>query len=121
MTDTDATPPPDDGVDDLAAELDDSDPAEVTTPALEDPLPPIFTGPCVGGPYAGRTMTCRYPKGFLLVDRPTSRVWLYDSTGDTFTCRDGGTPMKADTAKRLQAAEEPDYDVMAYDIEETRA
>lgn len=121
MTDIEATPDDlDDDLGDLAAERDDSDPAEAL-PALYDPLPVVFTGLCVGGPYANRTVTSRYPKGFLLVDRPTARAWLYDSTGDTFTCRDGMTPMTADTAKRLRAAEEPDYDVMAYDIEEVSA
>lgn len=102
------------GPEDVEDEPDGSD---------DDAPPEVYQGRCVGGPYAGRTVTSRFPKGFLLVDRPTARAWLYDTTGDTFVCRGNGgkAPMTLDTAARWRAAEEPYYDVIVYEFEEVSA
>lgn len=102
-------------LDDLAAEPDDVDMAEVDDQEY-DGDDDTHTGLCVAGPYAGRTVTCRCSKGFLLVDRPTRRAWLYDLTGDVFTCR-ADIPMELNDTDRWRAATDADYDVMAYEVE----
>jgi hypothetical protein len=107
---------PDDPGDDLAAELDDADPAEFAdVDDDEDDDAEIITGVCRGGPYDGRTATCRFPRGFLLVHRPRDLVWIYDYSADSgeFTIR--GDAMPLDEEKRWKVADEGDYDIIAYD------
>lgn len=103
-------------LDDTAAELDDTDQAQPDDPPETDP-PQRYSGKCIGGLYHGRTMISRYPKGFLLVDRPSDTAWVYDLTPlpfPTFVCRDpAGAPL--DESGRWRAAEEATYDVIAYD------
>lgn len=75
-------------------------------------------GPCTGGPLDGQTLTSRYPRGVLLVDRPARECWLYDWTGGGFTARDGGRPMPLvddpdAPDNRWRAADEGDFDVVA--------
>lgn len=80
-----------------------------------------WDGPCVGGPMDGREGQSRYPKGFLLIDRPAGRCWLYDWDGERFVCRsaDGA---EYDAANGLRAGEEFTYDVRAWlDAEEHKA
>lgn len=107
-------------LDDTAAELDDADLTDPDAAAGPDTgEPERYTGTCVGGPYHGTTMTSRYPKGFLLVDRPSNTAWIYDygnAPAAVFTCRDtaGAT---LDEAGRWRAAEEATYDVIAYDTD----
>lgn len=72
----------------------------------------LFEGPCIGGPLDAVTMTCRFSKGFLLVDKPNNHCWIYDRKGDCFEVRNEA-PMELDLSKRLRAAEEFDYDVIA--------
>lgn len=74
----------------------------------------LFEGICFGGPLTGETMHSRYPKGFLLVDKPTNRCWLYDWSADseTFTVRDEQA-MEVSKEGRYRAANEFDYDVIA--------
>lgn len=67
---------------------------------------------CVGGPLAQRVVISRFPKGFLLVDKPTNRCWIYDLANDLFVVRDEN-PMEVITEKRHRTAMESDYDVLA--------
>lgn len=77
-------------------------------------------GVCRGGPLDGKTAVSRFPKGFLLVDKPNNRAWIYEwgfpGEGE-FAVRDadgmelisdGSAPMN-----RFRAAEERSYDVLA--------
>lgn len=80
---------------------------------------PLYTGRFAGGPADGRPGTSRCPSGILLVDRGTSRVWVYDFTPDpgsetsgTFTARET-TGREEDIERRWKAASEPYYDVVA--------
>lgn len=50
--------------------------------------PALYTGRCNGGPFDGRPGESRYPGGFLLVDKPAGRSWLYTWTGDHFEVQD---------------------------------
>lgn len=106
-----------DELDDLAAEPDVVDMDDVDEPDYDDDED-TYTAACAGGPYAGRTATSRCPKGFLLVDRPTRRAWLYDfgQSGDVavFVCR-ASTAMPLDDDARWRAATDLDYDVIAYE------
>jgi len=72
----------------------------------------LHEGVCRGGPLDGQPGQSRFPKGFLLVDRPADRCWIYEWTGSEFQVRDP-QPMPVDTAKRWRAAEEATYDVVA--------
>lgn len=121
MTDPSAAPA--DNADDLAAELDDDDQTEAdvdASPADDDDGTPLNTGTCLGGPYDGRAMASRCPKGFVLVDKPGGNVWIYDWCAPAaFTCRSAqATPV--DNAARWRAADETDYDVFAYDPQPAR-
>lgn len=78
----------------------------------------LYEGRCIGGPLHGREMVSRFPKGLLLVHKPAEMCWLYDwdDSQKVFRVRvdsAGGIWRDLDTAKRLQAAEEFDYDVVA--------
>lgn len=61
---------PSDGVDHTADDADEDD-DDAATPAG-------FTGVCRGGPYAGRTVTSRFPNGFKLYDSTRAQVWTYE-------------------------------------------
>jgi hypothetical protein len=104
---------------DLAAELDEEPDAEFLDDedgTDGDPLP-VYQGVCAGGPWDGRPAATRYPKGFLLVDKPGMQVWIYDrdETSGNFTAR---TPnpqalLEDGPVNRWRAAEEPHYDLLA--------
>lgn len=78
-----------------------------------------YAGTCSGGPVDGMQGQSRCPRGFLLVDRPAARVWIYDYTpgplGEllgVFVAREPeGRPEDVDG--RWRAALEPDFDVVA--------
>lgn len=79
---------------------------------------------CVGGPLNGWQVTPRYPKGFLLVNRVAGEVVIYDRVtgerGDDVTWQarpdeTGEVKRPESRESRWRAAEEPNYDVMAYD------
>jgi hypothetical protein len=81
---------------------------------------PKYNGPCIGGPMDKREMSSRFPKGFLLVDRPTQTCWVYDwLPGDqSFLVRiSDGEPLVEDRDEpknRYRAAEESEFDVIAW-------
>jgi hypothetical protein len=79
----------------------------------------VYTGPATGGPADGRTLTSRYQRGLLLVDRPAARVWIYDYAPGlfgaqlgTFTAREPDGRVE-DVPGRFRAALEPDFDVIS--------
>ena len=82
-----------------------------------------WQGPCIGGPMDGRHGSSRFPSGFLLVDRPTGKCWVYDwLPGDeSFLVRESdGEPLVEDRdapKNRYRAAEEFKYDVLAWEAE----
>lgn len=73
-----------------------------------------YQGLAVGGPYDGQKVISRNPKGFVLVDKPNSRAWVYDFQGDRFVAREGDT---FDPYKGWRAAESDGWDVLAFDPE----
>lgn len=81
----------------------------------------MHEGVCVGGPLDGQQAASRFPRGFLLVDRPAGECWLYDWRDDdgTFVVRAAEPlPVKEGPAdgpadSRYRAAAEPFYDVLA--------
>lgn len=89
----------------------------------------MYSGQCVGGPLNGQTIQSRFPKGFLLVNRPAAEIAIYEWKGDHFEVRTngvGGWRMNEVTdtnerKNRYRAALEPNYDVLAYDPEEMSA
>lgn len=80
----------------------------------------LWDGECRGGPLDGLTATSRFPSGFLLVDKPGQRCWVYDWMGDearVFMARENGTPYALNEEGRWRAADEHTYDVRAYEPE----
>lgn len=77
----------------------------------------VLEGLCVGGPLDGKQGMARFPRGFLLCDRPAGIAWLYDWDGTQFKVRDAdGQPLVEDEAQeknRYRAAVESEYDVVA--------
>jgi hypothetical protein len=79
----------------------------------------LWVGLCVGGPIDGQEGYSRFPKGFLLCDRPSDRLWIYDwsEADQKFLVRDAGgvdlieSPEAPDN--RWRAALEGSYDVVA--------
>lgn len=75
----------------------------------------IFTGTAIGGPLDGQECTCRTPDGFILVDRPAGRAWLYKrgDGGDWFLSPGphGQEWRPYDPAKALDAAMGDTHDV----------
>jgi hypothetical protein len=52
---------------------------------MADPV----VGYCAGGPLDGQQVAVRTSGGFLAVDRPAGRSWVYTRTADGFTvCTD---------------------------------
>lgn len=111
-------------LDDLAAEPDTCDPeaaADGDTTAADCPV--YYSGDCYGGPYDMLRVTSRYPRGFLLVDKPDRICWIYDYADGRFTCRDpqGAGDRREplawplDDVRRWQAADSDSWDVRAYD------
>jgi hypothetical protein len=77
----------------------------------------MYEGLCFGGPLHGEIWQSRFPKGFLLVDKPKNQCWIYDwnVVSGSFTVRGEG-PMPVLTegqVNRYRAAEEFNYDVIA--------
>jgi hypothetical protein len=75
----------------------------------------MYKGMCLGGPLDGQEARSRFPKGFLLVDKPANECWIYEWEGGVFTVRDS-EPMVVQTIgdkNRYRAAEESNYDVLA--------
>jgi len=91
----------------------------------EVPENPLYSGVCVGGPLNGQDASSRFPKGFLLCDRPGKKAWLYDYLpGDALGPTPGkfliriaeGVELIEDPAapkNRWRAAEEAEFDVIA--------
>lgn len=79
----------------------------------------LFSGTARGGPLDGTDQESRFPKGFLLVDKPNNRVWIYDYTDGEFVVREEeGVELVSDpdaSHNRFRAADERSYDVRAYD------
>jgi hypothetical protein len=79
----------------------------------------LFEGDCRGGPLDGQPGQSRFPKGFLLIDKPNNRVWIYDFANGEFVVREAeGVELVSDLAashNRFRAAEERSYDVRAYE------
>lgn len=101
---------------DLAAESDEPLTATDDAGSLDDEDDGATTGTCSAGPYHGRVISTRFPKGFLLVDRPTGRAWLYKVSGPgTFVCL--ATAIEVDDVARWRTAEGADFDVLAFDDE----
>lgn len=84
----------------------------------------MWSGPCLGGPMDAQDGVSRYRSGFLLVDRPGCRVWIYDyvpygesPTGGAFQVRiqDGEVLIEDWEApkNRWRAAEEREFDIRA--------
>lgn len=84
---------------------------------------PIWNGPCVGGPLDGLDGSSRYERGFLLVDRPAGKAWIYDCHPETLN---GGYQFIVRVAEgmdliededavknRYRAADEQEFDVIA--------
>lgn len=89
-------------------ELDDA------ADASSDGRGSLFGGPCVGGPWDGRQVEVRFPKGFLLVHRPLKQVWLYDFLGGEFIARTEKAELLSDEG-RMRAALEFTYDIRVVD------
>ncbi len=76
----------------------------------------IHAGFCIGGPLDGQEASSRFPRGFLLVDKPAGVCWLYDWRDDGyFAARsDDAQPCHTDGPdNRYRAADEGDFDVIA--------
>ena len=84
----------------------------------------IYEGFCVGGPLDEQRGQSRYPSGFVAVDKPNRRAWIYDrivhpqpspserAPADHFQVREpDGRPL--DDALRIAAAESTDWDVIS--------
>lgn len=78
----------------------------------------LYAGTCHGGPLDGQEALSRFPKGFLICDKPNNRAWIYEYDGEgSFTVRDeAGMELVSDPSapmNRFRAAEERSYDVLA--------
>jgi hypothetical protein len=74
----------------------------------------MFIYRCVGGPFDDEEVESRFPKGFLVVDRPNTRCWLYDfdESRGVWSLRED-YPQPWDRTRSITAAEGNDYDVRA--------
>lgn len=84
----------------------------------------LYQGVCVGGPMDGMDGQSRCSKGFVLINAPDGKVWVYDA-------QRVGTSLDADAQLRFVAREQDvldkdkaekaaasdTYDVRAYDPE----
>lgn len=82
---------------------------------------------CVGGPLDGQYVPCRFPKGFLAVDKPAGLCWVYERVsepaheranwphGEIWKCRDeAGEP--PDFERRWKTAEGSGWDVYSVGV-----
>ena len=68
---------------------------------------------CHDGPLDGQTIVCRFPLGFLAVDRPAEKVWLYDRVDTGYRARESQGRL-LDTFKRFHTAlVSQEWDVIA--------
>lgn len=72
-----------------------------------------YVGRVQGGPLDDTLASSRFPKGFLLVNKPAGKAWIYDWNGEVFLCREP-EGLDLDDTKRWDAAEGSEYDVRAY-------
>lgn len=86
----------------------------MTTPDLVER--PTFNYTCLGGPLDGQQMISRFPAGFLLVEKPTGLVWIYDHSlqveNPNWTMRDG-SPFVWNRQMSANAADDSFFDVIA--------
>lgn len=106
--------------DDLVAELDD-EPDDTADAQPDDDTPEgegPFTGACSGGPWSGRTVTVRRPRGFFLIDPDANTAWVYDHNpvDGEFECRNE-EPDALSAADRWRVADQDEYDVLVLDAE----
>lgn len=77
----------------------------------------MYEGICFGGPLHGQEQVSRFPKGFLLIDKPANKCWIYrwNSETSTFTANEeeGVQVLTEGPDNRYRAAQESDYDVIA--------
>lgn len=109
----------DDTRDCIADEVAELDPApEPDPPGVDqDEAPELFAGPVVGGPWDGRRAQSRYPRGFLLVDKPLRQAWLYDRRDDGAFIVRRERPETLDDARRWTAMEGDAFDLLTVDAE----
>lgn len=74
----------------------------------------LYEGMCEGGPMNGIPGQSRFPKGFVVIDQPNSRAWVYDydRSAGVFVSRRRDVH---DRIRHLHAAEGANYDVRAFD------
>lgn len=78
----------------------------------------LYTGVCIGGPMNGQVTESRFPRGFVLINVPNERVWVYDRKENhdrhevVFIAR---AQVTLDNDKAWSAAQGADFDVRAYD------
>jgi hypothetical protein len=74
----------------------------------------LYEGMCEGGPMNGTPGQSRFPKGFVIIDQPNSRAWVYDydRSAGVFVSRRRDVH---DRVRHLHAAEGANYDVRAFD------
>lgn len=86
----------------------------------------LYRGICVGGPMDSQQGLSRFPKGFILVDAPNNRIWVYDYKDgpDPNSSRLADRPRfvareqdELDPERARATANEPRYDVRAFDPE----
>lgn len=72
-------------------------------------------GVCRGGPLSGQTVTSRRRAGFVLVDAPRDRGWIYDWVEEAsgFTIREE-KPRRLNHQYIVEALESGDYDELAF-------
>lgn len=78
----------------------------------------LYEGRCVGGPLDGRDAESRFPKGFIYVDVPGERVWVYDYREESPSVPAAFIAREVDNLSRPKAekaAAGSTYDVRAYD------
>jgi len=73
-----------------------------------------YEGMCEGGPMDGIPGQSRFPRGFVVIDQPDSRAWVYDydPARNVFISRQKDIH---DRIRHLHAAEGSNYDIRAFD------
>jgi hypothetical protein len=86
-----------------------------------------YTAWCVGGLFDRQRWTSRFPKGFMVVNRPAGEIVIYDAVDGAWVAREENGSWKLPEISdenapknRWRAALEPNYDVVAYDPERMR-
>jgi hypothetical protein len=106
-----------DSIADEVAELDPAPEPEQPDTADQSEAPELYTGPVIGGPWDGRRAQSRYPRGFLLVDKPLRQAWLYDRRDNGAFLVRSEHPETLDDGLRWTAAEGDAFDLLAIDAE----